>query len=376
MKIGVLFGTLWCLHAASAEIHFLKYFYTASAGVPNFPEFVTVGVVDGATFFHYDSDTKKAAAKQDWLEKHVDSQYWERENSNLLAASQTYKASIDIVKSRFNQTGGVHTFQFMYGCQWDDETEEKIGIYQYGYDGEDFISFDVKTMQYTAPVQQAFPTKLKWENLHAELEYWKNYLSNECVEWLKKYVNYGRSSLDRKVDPEVSLVQKGPEVACHATGFYPDSVMITWKKDGVEVDDDVDVGETLPNEDGTFQKRSVLTVSPEEREKAQYSCEVTHKGSIFRPREPRTGGEWLKIWIVLDEVDTGMGMGTGTIIGIIAAVLVVGVGVIAGIVVMVLKKKGEKEYDKASSQDTNSDISNSNPIVRNETEKLNPDPSV
>lgn len=53
--------------------------------------------------------------------------------------------------------------------------------------------------------------------------------------------------------------------------------MITWKKDGVEIQEDVNVGETLPNEDGTFQKKAVLTVSPEERKNGQYTCEVAHK---------------------------------------------------------------------------------------------------
>ncbi|XP_063048639.1 class I histocompatibility antigen, F10 alpha chain-like [Engraulis encrasicolus] len=325
-------------------------------------------MVDEVQFILYDGKSQQAVFKQDWMEamNANDPQYLQRQTQIGQGTQQSFKANIDIAKERLNQTAGVHTFQFMYGCQWDDETEDINAFRQYGYDGEDFISFDVKTMQYTAPVQQAFPTKLKWENSPGQLDFMKNYLSNECVEWLKKYVNYGRSSLDRKVAPEVSLLQKGSEVACHATGFYPDSVMIAWKKNGQEMDDDVDVGETLPNEDGTFQKRAVLTVSPEERKNAQYSCEVTHKSG-----EP--------INEVLDEAklirsngDSGIGM--GVIIGIIAAVLVVG-GAIAGIVVMVLKKK---DYEKASSHgDTNSDISNPNPIVRTaETEKLNADPSV
>ena len=40
--------------------------------------------------------------------------------------------------------------------------------------------------------------------------------------------------------------------------------------------EDVDVGATLPNGDGTFQKRAELTVSPEERKRSQYTCEVEH----------------------------------------------------------------------------------------------------
>lgn len=86
----------------------------------------------------------------------------------------------------------------MYGCSWDDEGGAPVGFRSYGYDGEDFISFDVQRLQYIAPVQQAVPTKHKWENLKSDVEYWKNYLTQECVDWLKKYVQYGRSSLERK----------------------------------------------------------------------------------------------------------------------------------------------------------------------------------
>lgn len=52
--------------------------------------------------------------------------------------------------------------------------------------------------------------------------------------------------------------------------------MITWKKAGKEMTDDVDVAETLPNADGNFQKRAVLTVPLGERKNSEYSCEVIH----------------------------------------------------------------------------------------------------
>ena len=70
-------------------------------------------------------------------------------------------------------------------------------------------------------------------------------------------------------------------MVCHATGFYPDTVKITWKRDGEEIKEEVDVGETLPNGDGTYQKRAVLTVSPEERKRSQYTCEVEHASGLI-----------------------------------------------------------------------------------------------
>ena len=85
----------------------------------------------------------------------------------------------------------------MYGCEWDDETDEVKGFYQWGYDGEDFISFDLKTGTYVSPKQQAVITKHKWDHDKALRARDKHYLTQICPEWLKKYVNYGRSSLLR-----------------------------------------------------------------------------------------------------------------------------------------------------------------------------------
>ncbi|XP_039676148.1 major histocompatibility complex class I-related gene protein-like [Perca fluviatilis] len=151
----------------------------------------------------------------------------------------------------------------MFGCEWDDETGEVNGFRQDGYDGEDFISFDLKTESWIAPKPQAVITKHKWDNNKAEIAQYKHYLTQICPEWLKKYLNYGRSSLLRTEVPSVSLLQKSPSspVSCHATGFYPDRAMMFWRKDGEELHEDVDLGEILPNHDGSFQMSVDLDLS-------------------------------------------------------------------------------------------------------------------
>ncbi|KAJ0044126.1 hypothetical protein NL108_010008 [Boleophthalmus pectinirostris] len=73
--------------------------------------------------------------------------------------------------------------------------------------------------------------------------------------------------------PLVSFLQKcsSSPVTCHATGFYPDRVLLFWAKDGEELDEDP--GEILPNHDGTFQTSVSLDLSsvPAEDWK-RYSC--------------------------------------------------------------------------------------------------------
>ncbi|KAM9447096.1 BOLA class I histocompatibility antigen, alpha chain BL3-7-like [Clarias gariepinus] len=81
------------------------------------------------------------------------------------------------------------------------------------------------------------------------------------------------------IHPEVSLFHKhspSPEVVCHATGFFPKALNTTWQKDGEDVHEDVELRETLPNQDGSFQRRSILKVPAEELQKHTYTCVVQH----------------------------------------------------------------------------------------------------
>ncbi|XP_016313040.1 major histocompatibility complex class I-related gene protein-like, partial [Sinocyclocheilus anshuiensis] len=226
-------------------------------------------------------------------------------------------------------SSGVHTFQLTYGCEWDNQTGATDGFRQEGYDGEDFMSLDLKEMRWISPVQQGFSTQNKWNNNRAYLEGRKHYFSTECIEWLQKYVEYRKSSLEKTVSPQVSLLQKSSSssVSCHATGFYPSGVTVTWMRNGQEHHTDVDLSETLPNEDRTFQKTSTIRVTPDELKKNQYSCVVKHQGKTIRK--------------ILTEKEIRTNRGDSVLSGIIvfAVVLLVVIGVAGYIVYQ--KKRGE-----------------------------------
>ncbi|XP_029975906.1 major histocompatibility complex class I-related gene protein-like isoform X6 [Salarias fasciatus] len=336
--------------SGAPDIHSLKHFYTGVSQVPNFPEFVIVGLMDELQVEHYDSNTRRYVPKQDWANRMTedDPTYWDRYTQIARGTQQWFKGNIEILKQRLNQTGGVHILQLVYGCEWDDETDEVNGFHQFGYDGEDFISLDLKTQTWIPLVPQAVISKEQWDKNKAWLDQQKHYLTQECPEWLKKFLEFGRSSLMRKDLPSVSLLQKTPSspLTCHATGFYPDRADLFWKKDEEELHEDVVKGEMLPNHDGSFQMSVDLDLSGlKDEDWGRYSC-VFHLA----------GGQEVSKRLDKRDIRTNWktndgGFPTGAAAGGVVAALLLLTGCIMGLIVCLKKPPQASETSSSSGED-------------------------
>uniref|UniRef100_A0A672YRB6 Major histocompatibility complex class I-related gene protein-like n=1 Tax=Sphaeramia orbicularis TaxID=375764 RepID=A0A672YRB6_9TELE len=330
-KMNILIILLLGFHGAEAVLHSLSYGYTASSGIPDFPEFVTIGIVDGQPVSYYDSIIREEIPKQDWMKQTEGPEYWDMQTKISVQAEKGFKVSIENVRRRLNQTKGVHIVQKMYGCKWDDETDRVSGFNQFGYDGEDFLTFDLKTQTWIAPKQQALLTKMKWDRDQLKFKLDKQYLTHECIGWLKQYIDNGRKSLMRTDRPTVSFLQKSPTapVTCHATGFYPNRAAMHWKKDGVEIHDNVVMGEILPNNDGTFQM-SIDLSSVKLDDKTKYECVFQLSGVDDITHELRK-----------EVIKSNEKTATFAII-IVVAVAVLCAMIIAGVGFFIYKKKNVK----------------------------------
>ncbi|XP_067272678.1 major histocompatibility complex class I-related gene protein-like [Pseudorasbora parva] len=297
MKIIIFFFYIPLVYSG---IHIFKTTYTGIRGqtVAGIPKFFAVSLLDGQQIDYYDSNRMKLIPKQDWIEEFA-KDMWKEDTEIRDDVQQIYKNNIPVLMKRFNQSNGVHTYQRRYGCEWDDETEESGGFDQYGYDGEDFISLDLKELRYITTAPQGIPTVKKWNNDRAQLEFLKQHYDYECVYWLKALLKLRKEYSQIKA-PEVFLFQKNSSspVSCLATGFYPKEVSIFWFRNGKEHHEDVDLGDTLPNEDGTFQKTSNLHVTPDNWKQNQYACEVEHNGKTFQKTDDEIKSNYSRLLIV------------------------------------------------------------------------------
>ncbi|XP_007564386.1 major histocompatibility complex class I-related gene protein-like [Poecilia formosa] len=249
---------------SSAETHVLKVYFTGSSGLTSFLPFEAVGRLDDIDTSHCNNEA--IDAKIGWVKKLLS------DNPKIFELLKRFcfidnpaffKYIIAELMKNFNQTEGIHTFQMVGGCQLNIETKELKGFLKYGYDGEDFVEFDLKGLKWIALKKEAVFLKQLWDMDTRDLEFHHYALTDLCYEILNTTLVYGQSSLFKTDYPSVSLLQKTPSspVRCHATGFYPKSFLMFWRKDGEEIHEGVNPGEVLNNEDSTFQYHIDLDIS-------------------------------------------------------------------------------------------------------------------
>ncbi|KAI4892128.1 hypothetical protein NFI96_023084 [Prochilodus magdalenae] len=275
--------------------HSLYYTYTALSKdltLPGIYEFSALGLLDDREIDYYNSKEQMKVPKQDWMKEKLQPDYWEKGTQSRKSKEQWFKVNLDILmeRMRHNKTD-LHVLQWRHGCEIDDSNGQVTflrGSSDYGYDGEDFLSFDIKTMTWIAVVPAALPTKRKWDSVAILNQYTKGYLEKECVDWLTKFLMCREETQEKHSPPEVHVFMKksiiNPDkltLTCLATGFYPKDVVLRLRRFKTSLPEHLLTSSRVrPNEDGTYQLRKSVEI--QEDHTADYDCYVTHS-SIQEP---------------------------------------------------------------------------------------------
>ncbi|NXS85856.1 HA1F protein, partial [Erpornis zantholeuca] len=260
--------------------HSLRYLrVTVSEPSPGLPRFMATGYLDGIPIASYNSERGRVEPRTLWMEAGAEPGYWDTETEINKRYQHVDPIDLDMLQRQYNQSRGLHTLQVVSGCDLLSNGSIR-GSDRYGYDGRDFISFDLGSESFVAADDTAQIIKRLWESDGITVPELKHELGHTCVEVLKKHLKYGQEALESKVAPSVHVSGKVEHeiltLSCHAYGFYPSTITVSWMKGDEIWDQEMEWGEIAPNSDATFHTWARIEARPEEWE--QYRCRVEHPG--------------------------------------------------------------------------------------------------
>ncbi|XP_071067151.1 saoe class I histocompatibility antigen, A alpha chain-like isoform X2 [Dasypus novemcinctus] len=330
----LLSGAL-ALTPTRAGPHSLRYFYTAvSRPERGDPHYIAVGYVDDTQFVRFDSDaaSPRMEPRAPWIRREGP-EYWERETRIQKDTAQTFRAGLQTLLGYYNQSAA--------------DRRLLLGYYQIAYDGADYLALNEDLRSWTAADTAAQITRRKLEEA-GDAEQRRAYLEGECVEYLQRHLQSGKETLLRTDPPRTHMTRhptpdRGVTLRCWALGFYPAEITLTWQRDGEDQTQDMEFVETRPAGDGTFQKWAAVEVPSGEEER--YTCHVQHEGlpePLTLRWEPPSQPPIL-------------------IVGVVAALVILGVSVVAAVLIWRRKSSGGTggSYAQAAASDSaqGSDVS-------------------
>ncbi|XP_054554162.1 HLA class I histocompatibility antigen, alpha chain G-like isoform X1 [Talpa occidentalis] len=268
--------------------HSLRFFHTAMSrpGLGE-PRFISVGYVDDTQFDRFDSDSPGQSLESltPWAKQVEQEKQEERVEDTLILRGHAlwYREQLHILRGLYNQSEtGSHTFQRMSGCDVGPDGRLLRGYRQFAYDGADYIALNPDLRSWTAADTAAQITRRQWE-AQGEAERFRNYLEGRYLTLLHTCLKYGKETLQR-TDPPRTRVTHHPTsefevtLRCWALGFYPADITLTWQRNGEDLTQKMELVETRPGGDGTFQKWAAVVVPFGEEQR--YTCHVQHEGLL------------------------------------------------------------------------------------------------
>ncbi|XP_054834555.1 class I histocompatibility antigen, F10 alpha chain-like [Eublepharis macularius] len=304
----------------------LQFFYTTMLEpVQDLPDFIALGYVNDQLIGHYNSTTRRAAPVVPWIRKaeKEEPRFWDRVTQIAKHHELQMKGNLRDLQRVYNRSGRMHTWQCRYGCELSNDGR-KNGFDHYAFDGVYYGSFDPETLTWRRDMVPPQVIRRKRDDDDAYSKLVKAFLEKDCVEALRRLLDYGKESLLRREPPVVKVARKpsydGREtLVCRAHGFHPKEINATWQKDGEAWEQETFHGGVVSNSDGTYYTWLSVKIEPKDRD--LYRCRVEHD-SLLEPLNV----SWE------EPASSKVGVIIGILAGVVASTLLV-----AGIIMCIRK---------------------------------------
>ncbi|XP_045708743.1 patr class I histocompatibility antigen, A-2 alpha chain-like [Phyllostomus hastatus] len=271
-----------------AGVHDVRIFSTSVYGPGRGKNrYIVVGYVDDTEILRFDSDAARPRLEprvpwmeQPWVEQEHP-HFWDEKTRVCKYNQQTFGENLNNLRHYYNRSEeGSHTYQELSGCVLESDSRFLRGFSQFAYDGTDYLTLNEDLRSWTAADAAA---RITWRKLVQvpDVERRRLAIGDSCERWLRLFLENGKETLLRADPPKThvthhSISDHEVTLRCWALGFYPADITLTWQRDGEDLTQDMELVETRPAGDGTFQKWAAVAVPPGEEQR--YTCHVQHQG--------------------------------------------------------------------------------------------------
>ncbi|XP_032745112.1 patr class I histocompatibility antigen, A-126 alpha chain-like [Rattus rattus] len=278
LLLGTLDRTGYC-----AGSHWLQTFNTVilEPGMTE-PRLIQVSYVDSIQFQGFDSEAPNASMqpRAAWIEQEPP-EYWEKETTQVVSLTLSKGRILRyIANENRHSKNDYRTLQEVFGCNLANDGTFLRGDYRLTYYDYDYVTLNEDMISWSAEGDTAKSLLSMWETGGVG-ESWMTYLRGTCSERLLRFLELGKKTLLRSDAPKTHLThQVRPDgnvtLRCWALGFYPADITLTWQTEGINHTQDMELPDTRPAGDGTFQKWAAVIVPSGEEQR--YTCHVHHEG--------------------------------------------------------------------------------------------------
>ncbi|XP_035305004.1 LOW QUALITY PROTEIN: zinc-alpha-2-glycoprotein-like isoform X2 [Cricetulus griseus] len=261
--------------------HTLRYdLTTISLDVPD--KILALGYFDDKPFLRYKGDNRTAEALRPGIKGHAGAETQARETEGLW--KEQLRAMLAEVTRQRSQDRGLHTIQVTFGCELHRNGSTR-GFWRLGYDGQDSITFDQKTLQWTMAVPSTQQTRNLREIYAPKAAQVKAFLEDTCPAQLQKHLDSSKNFLLDTDAPKVKVTGWRYPVGritltCWAFNLYPPVATLVWLWDGKPVQQQTfGPGTILPSGDRTYQTWVSIWVLP--GQEPEFTCCLRHRNKTI-----------------------------------------------------------------------------------------------
>uniref|UniRef100_A0AAY5ENK1 Immunoglobulin C1-set domain-containing protein n=1 Tax=Electrophorus electricus TaxID=8005 RepID=A0AAY5ENK1_ELEEL len=233
---------------------YYKYMIRSGNSIDNITDFTEVTALDGKQIDSYSSRDRIRTPKQDWLKKlpERDQQTVKNSQENMCLCTERVSVSLTFRCSHSS---------VRFGCKTEATFNILNCINEYGYDGEDLISYDWISKQWKASVKQVQHTADLWNNI---------------------YLNYSNTEIISFSPPLRAVSDPGKlTLTCLATSFSPKDVMMSMRKYRTSLAEELITSSGVrTNDEDTYQLRKSVNILENDEEYSK--CYVAHS-SLTEP---------------------------------------------------------------------------------------------